>query len=103
MVALTGMAVGISGVLLMTGTRAAGPFVAADPETAAVTAPAAAIPDPLSYDSVVVTFAARQVPATIVWRDMFDTAATGQLTQATGDPLFAPTVAATEDADYIKV
>jgi hypothetical protein len=39
----------------------------------------------------------------VIWQDKFDTAVTGQLTQATGDPLFAPTVAPTEDTDFINV
>jgi hypothetical protein len=42
-------------------------------------------------------------PGSIIWQDKFDTAATGQLTQATGDPLFAPVVAPTEDTDYVNV
>jgi hypothetical protein len=39
----------------------------------------------------------------VVWQDKFDNAASGQLNQISGDPLFAPMAAPTEDTDYNNV
>jgi hypothetical protein len=56
-IVLTGLAIGGLGVILLNSTRAAGPFVSAEPEQGTITTPAAQITDATASASKAVKFA----------------------------------------------
>jgi hypothetical protein len=71
----------------VTVDEASAAVVGAAPLSPAIQGPYGAQPPPPSGD--------------VLWQDRFNTAPLGQLTKPTGDSLFAPTAAATDDGTYI--